>query len=43
MAYALSSLGISIYTIKGGKIKGKADRDGDSNSNSGFKLKSLED
>jgi hypothetical protein len=43
MACALSSLGTSIYTTKGGKTKGEADQDGNGDGNSGFKLKLLED
>jgi len=43
MACALPSLDISIYIIKGGKTKDEANWDSDSNSNSGFKLKLLED
>jgi hypothetical protein len=43
MACALPPLGISIYTTKGGKTKGEANRDSNSDSNGGFKPKSLED
>jgi hypothetical protein len=43
MAYALPPLGISIYTTKGGKTKGEADRDGDGDSDGGFEPKLLED
>jgi hypothetical protein len=43
MAYALPPLDTSIYTTKGGKTKGEANQDNNSNSNSGFKPKSLED
>jgi hypothetical protein len=43
MACALPPWGISIYTTKGGKTKGKTDQDSNSNGNSGFKPKLLED
>jgi hypothetical protein len=43
MAYALPSPGTSIYTTKGGKTNGEANRDSNSDGNGGFKLKSLED
>jgi hypothetical protein len=43
MACALPPPSISIYTTKGGKTKGEANRDSDSNSNGGFKPKLLED
>jgi hypothetical protein len=43
MAYALPPLDTSIYITKGGKTKGEANQDSDSNSDSGFKPKLLED
>jgi hypothetical protein len=43
MACALPPLGTNIYTTKGGKTKGKANQDSNSNSNGEFKPKSLED
>ena len=43
MACALPPLGTGIYTTKGGKTKGEADQDGDSDGDGGFELKSLED